>query len=49
MNDELDFFTRSMLGDIAFVFNEDEDVIEEMFLEYEVKHNDNKEDENYAG
>ena len=48
MNDELDFFTRSMLGDIAFVFNEDEDVIEEMFLEYEANHDDEK-DEDYAG
>ena len=48
MNNELDFFTRAMLGDIAFVFNEDEDAVEDMFLEYEANHND-KEDENYAG
>ena len=42
MNNELDFFTRAMLGDIAFVFNEDEDVVEDMFLEYEANHDDEK-------
>ena len=48
MNNELDFFTRAMLGDIAFVFNEDEDVVEDMFLEYEANHDDEK-DEDYVG